>query len=417
MSPDARTAAPGSLTPSSFLTDEAALKREFDAAFATSLEAAKSALGDGAAMAPRVIETAFVSVWNQRGAVANAEQFRSLLADEIRHGAARALSRRASAGRFAGGKQTSASHTTASEAPGDVWAAIERGLHPVSSDAAHAAHANTGRHEAASHMKAVGKKKSWVVPVVVGVVALGAAVAGVLYVDRLGEDEGALTLVSSASIQPISTSPGQIGSTTLGDGSKMKMGPETKIFIPDAFPDKARVLKIEGTAQFEVAKAADNKDLPFRVIAKRVHVIATGTNFIISAYPSDSGMAVFVKDGSVTVKAGKSVSTVAAGQGLIVENNVPRQPTADESAQAFGWVDGQVSVQHKQLRTVLAALTRWFNYDVKVPDLPLLDRDASINVPLDSSLLAIRQVEKSANVKLTFEGETKAFRDATPTKK
>jgi ferric-dicitrate binding protein FerR (iron transport regulator) len=418
MSPDARTAAPSSLTPSTFLTDESALRREFDAAFAASLDAAKSALGDGAAMAPRVVETAFVNVWNQRGTVANADQFKALLADEIRHGAARALSRRASAGRFAGGKQATASHTTASEAPSDVWAAIERGLHPVASDAAHAAHATTGRHEAASHMKAVGKKKSWVLPVALGALAIVVAVAGVLWVDRLGEDEGALALVSSASLQPIAaTSPGQIGSTTLGDGSKMKIGPESKVFIPDAFPDKARVLKLEGTAQFEVAKAAEGKNLPFRVIAKRVHVIATGTNFVVSAFPSDSGMAVFVKDGSVTVKAGKTVSTVAAGQGLIVENNVPRQPTADESAQAFGWVDGRVSVQHKQLRTVLAALTRWFNYDVKVPDLPLLDRDASIDVPLDSSLLAIRQVEKTANVKLTFEGETKAFRDATPAKK
>ena len=145
-------------------------------------------------------------------------------------------------------------------------------------------------------------------------------------------------------------------------------------------------------------------------------MIATGTKFTVSAFPTDSGMAVFVKEGTVTVKAGKTTSTIGAGQALIVENNVPRQPTAEESAQAFGWVDGQISVQHKQLRTVVAALTRWFNFDVKVPDLPLLDRDASINVPLDSSKLAITQVEKSANVKFTYEGETKVFRDAAKKK-
>jgi len=49
---------------------------------------------------------------------------------------------------------------------------------------------------------------------------------------------------------------------------------------------------------------------------------------------------------------------------------------------------------------------------VKVPDLPLLDRDASFSVPLDSSRLAISQVEQSANVKFAYEGETKVFRDA-----
>lgn len=417
MSPDARTASPSSLTPSSFLPDEAALKREFDAQFASSLAEARAQLGDATAMAPRVVETAFVSAWNQRGMIATAAQLKTVLTDEIRHGAARALSRRHSAGRFAGGKQAQTSHAAVSEAPADVWAGVEKAMHASSSSAAHEAHASTGRHETASHMKSVGKRSSWVVPVAIGAFALVVTIGGMLYLNRLGEDDGALALVSSAAIQPlVTTSPGQIGSTTLGDGTKMRVGPETKIFVPDAFPDKARVIKVEGTAQFDVAKSADGKSLPFRVIAKRVHVIATGTSFVISAFPNDSGMAVFVKEGSVTVKAGKTTSTVGAGQALLVENNVPRQPTAEESAQAFGWVDGQISVQHKQLRTVVAALTRWFNFDVKVPDLPLLDRDASINVPLDSSKLAITQVEKSANVKFTYEGETKVFRDATKKK-
>jgi hypothetical protein len=51
---------------------------------------------------------------------------------------------------------------------------------------------------------------------------------------------------------------------------------------------------------------------------------------------------------------------------------------------------------------------------VKVVDLPLLERQASLDVPLDSSRLAISQVEKSANVKFAYEGETKVFKDAAP---
>ena len=86
-------------------------------------------------------------------------------------------------------------------------------------------------------------------------------------------------------------------------------------------------------------------------------------------------------------------------------------------------MNGQV-IAHGQLRHVVEALTRWFNYDVKVIDLPLLERPAGFEVPLDSSRLAIAQVEKSANVKFAYEGETKVFRDAsgkpaakTPSKK
>jgi hypothetical protein len=39
---------------------------------------------------------------------------------------------------------------------------------------------------------------------------------------------------------------------------------------------------------------------------------------------------------------------------------------------------------------------------------------ASIDVPLDSSKLAITQVEESAKVKFGYEGDSKVFRDAPP---
>jgi ferric-dicitrate binding protein FerR (iron transport regulator) len=292
-----------------------------------------------------------------------------------------------------------------------VWSQIEKTIHGEGHSAeAHAAAATAGRHDAASHMKSVAKSRSWAPAIGIGVVALGIALAGAVYMNRLGEDDAILSAVSAQGIQPIASSPGQIGSLTLGDGSKMRIGPETKVFIPDGFPTKIRALKVDGTASFDVAAG---QTLPFRVVAKRMQFIATGTKFVVSAYPNDSGASVQVLEGSVTAKAGKQIKAVTAGQSLVVTRDSMRLPTDAERTEAFGWVDGQISVQHKQLRTVVEALTRWFNYDVKVPDLPLLDRDASFNVPLDSSRLAISQVEQSANIKFAYEGETKVFRDAT----
>src|SRR4051812_35390863 len=117
MSTDARTASPSPLT-KSMLGDEAALKSAFDAEFDACLANAKSQLGDATSLAPKVVESAFVSVWNRRPTVSSRDQLKAMLDEEIRHGSARALSRRASAGRFAGGK-----HATASHATGDASAA------------------------------------------------------------------------------------------------------------------------------------------------------------------------------------------------------------------------------------------------------------------------------------------------------
>lgn len=399
----------------SFLSDEQALKRAFDSNYDASLASAQSQLGDATLLAPRVVEVAFLNAWNQRETLATEEEFKTLLADEIRHGSARALSRRASGHRFGslgGGTQTGP-HAVVPKADAEhVWSQIHKTLHGEGqSAAAHAAVATASRHEAASHMKSVAKRRSWAIPIAVGVVTILAAVAIALYIDSLGEDEAIVTAVNQQGLQPIASNSGQIGTVTLGDGTKMKIGPETRVVIPDGFPTKIRAVKVDGTASFEVASGLE---LPFRVVAKRVHFIATGTKFVISAFPTDSTVGVQVREGTVTIKGAGKPATVAANSSAMVEKGAVRQPTEEEQTQAFGWVDGRISVQHKQLRTVVAELTRWFNYDVKVTDLPLLDREASFAVPLDSSRLAISQVEQSANVKFAYEGETKVFRDAKP---
>ena len=420
-SPDTRSPSPSSsppLAPSTYLSDESAFRRAFDAEFNGALADARSKLGDAATLAPRVVETAFVNVWQQRASLVTHDQFKKTLADEVHHGAARALSRRAAAHRFGGSNardentMTGTHPATVDGDPEAAWSRITRTIHGEGSTArAHREAASATRHDAAAHMKDVAKRPSWVVPVVIGVIALVGALFMVKKLDRMGEDDAMYAAVTSPIIQPIASSSGQIGKVTLGDGTKMQFGPETKVYIPDGFGTKIRALRIEGTANFDVAP---NQPMAFRVVANKTHFIATGTKFAVSAYPDDSAEMVLVEEGSVTVKHGKLEQTVAANQAAVSDAKGIHAATAAQQTEAFGWVKGQITVQNKQLRQVVAALTRWFNYDVKVPDLPLLDREASIDVPLDSSRLAISQVERSANVKFAYEGETKVFRDAGP---
>jgi ferric-dicitrate binding protein FerR (iron transport regulator) len=416
MTPDARTETPSPLTGAGVLTDEASLKRAFDEESAQCLASAKSQLGDATSLAPRVVENAFIAVWMQRMNVNSREQMRTMLADEIRHGAARALSKRHSGARFgAVGGAHAKSHTSAADAesPAHMWSQVEKSLHSGASAEARAATAAAGRHEAASHLKDMSKRPSWVVPVIIGVVALGISVAGVLYFDRLGEDDVQLALVANQSIQPIASASGQIGTTKLPDGSGMTMGPETKIWIPETFGTKSRVVKVEGTAAFDVKPGME---LPFRVVARRMHFIATGTKFAISTFNPDTLPMVLVQEGQVTIKAGKKTAVATAGQAMVADaSNGIRAATDDEKAEAFNWIDRRVTVRNKPLRYVVNEMTRWFNYDIKVPDTQLLDRMATIDVPLDSSRLAITQVEQSAHLKFAYEGEAKVFRDAPAT--
>src|SRR5262249_39409872 len=156
------------------------------------------------------------------------------------------------------------------------------------------------------------------------------------------------------------------------------------------------------------------KDLPFRVIARRTHFIATGTKFVLTSFPEDSSAVLKVLEGTVTVKGAKGTQVVSANQTVFVDSaGFPppphgAAPTEAEASRAFAWIDGRV-VSNRHLRDATATLMRWFNMDIKIPDAALNERDAAFNVPLDSSnttLAAIKQIEQSAKVKFGFDGDT-----------
>jgi len=419
-SQDAQTGSPSSVTSSptssAYLRDETALRRAFDAEFAGAMATAREKLKDAPTLAPRVVETAFVNVWQQRASLTSLQQFKQVLADELNHGAARALSRRVAAHRFGGSASRdevtmTGTHAASPQADAEeAWSRITRTIRGEGNTAAaHQAAASAGRHDAASHMKDMSKGRNWTVPIIIGVVAVAVSVWLVMKLSSLGEDDAMLAAVASPSIQPISSGAGQIGSVKLGDGSQMQLGPETKVFIPDGFPTKLRVLKVDGTAGFEVAP---NQTLQFRVVANHTHFIATGTKFAVSAYAEDSSASVFVQEGSVTVKAGKAIAVVAAGQAMVADKTGIHPLSDDAKTESFSWLDHKLTIQQKPLRHVVAEMGRWFNTDLKVPDAPLLDRPASIDVPLDSNMLAIKQIEQSANVKFGYEGQNRVLRDA-----
>jgi ferric-dicitrate binding protein FerR (iron transport regulator) len=418
---DGGAASPSSVSTATVLSDESALRRVFDAEYQKLITSARTQLGEAASHATRIVECAFVDAWGQRASIKSSQDLNAFLASEVQRGSARALSRRAAAHRFGthGGRDevqlTGHSSASAAADADRSWAEVTKAIHSTGPSAdAHLAAATAGRHEAAAHMKSVAKKTNWTIPIVVGVLVIAVVAVGIRYLDRLGADDAAVQPVMSNALQPlVASSSGQIGSLNLADGTKMRIGPETKVFIADGFPTKFRAVRVEGTAFFDVAP---NQPLPLRVVLKKGQVIATGTKFVVSGYANDSAFMVLVREGSVTVKSDKLSSSLTANQTATIRGSTSETPTEAQRAEAFGWVDNQFSMTDKPLRDVMEGLVRWFNLDIKIPDSKILDRKTTVSVALDSSRAAIAQVEKTANVKFAYEGESKVFRDATAKK-
>jgi len=408
------------LTPGAPLNDPRSLEQYFRSHFTELATEAKAQLDDASSAAPRVVEGAFRHAWEERERILTPQDLDSFLHEELRHGVAREKSRRASLHRHdaSGGSKATATHAPPALDVEQSWNHLSHQLHLVPDDARTVAAQEVAahlRHDTAGHVADMAKTRSWKAPVAVGVLAAIVVAGGIYYVDRLG-DEGAVTGALAAPDARVHVASNQqMAIVGLDDGTKVTLAPESKLIVPKRFGDQMRAVKLDGEAAFTVPP---RKSAPFEIRAGSASIVVTGTVLMVRAFASESAVVIALKEGTANVKVGDSTRAVKTGDALFVKKNVMREATAPELQEATTWNDKTLTISNRQLRDVLPQLKRWYGLDIKVVDLPLLDRSVSLQSSLDSQMEAIKGVESSANVKFGWEGKTMVFRDATaPAKK
>ncbi|HKW50073.1 MAG TPA: FecR family protein [Gemmatimonadaceae bacterium] len=403
-------------TPGVPLSNAASLEQYFRAHFSDLATEAKAQLDDAGAAAPRVLESAFRHAWEERERISTSHDLDAFLHEEVRHGAAREKSRRASLHRYdthGGGK--AAPHSSAQLDVDQSWAHLSRALHFVPDDISVAEQESAAllRHDAAGHVAELAKKRSWKVPIAIVVVAAALVGSGIYYVDRLG-DEGAITgALAAPDARTHVAATAQLAKVTLDDGTQVVLAPESKLIVPKLFGDVMRAVKLEGAATFTVGKG---RPKPLEIRANNAHILVTGTILIVRAFASETTVVVALKEGSANVKVGDSVHVVPTGKALFVKGKDVREATTPEFEEATSWNDQTLTIANRQLRDVLPQLRRWYGMDIKVLDPKLLDRMVTIQAPLDSQMEAIKAVQQSANVQFAWgdDRKTMTFKDAPP---
>jgi ferric-dicitrate binding protein FerR (iron transport regulator) len=402
------------------LDDEHALHHAFVAEYPTLAAEALAELGpDAAALSPKVVEGAFVRAWDARSRFQTPAQLHQFLVEDVHHAAARALSRRAAAHRFAGHDAPQTRHAR----PTDVvdleqsWAHV---LHALRGEAhspqALAEAAALSRHEAANHIAVIEKSVPvWKIAAVIAVVA-GALFGAVSVMDYLGADAKIAAAVNAADVRVITSLPAQVGVVTLDDGSTVRLAPESKLSIPKGFGPDLRAVKLEGAATFAVAQGQSR---PFQVYAPGAVIVATGTAFTVRRYEGEEVTAVVVQEGTVDVRLGEQTQSLVAGGGLVIgAGGAARAATTAEIDEAAGWNTGILAVTNRPLREVLPQLRRWYGLTVMAPQDELLARPVSLRASLDSSRQAIRGIEESTGLEFGYIGPNMVFKErSTPARK
>lgn len=394
--------------------DESALERIFRDHYTVLTREAMEVLEDGPASA-RTVESAFVRIWKDRARFGTPEELETFLHKCVHDGAVVRQSRRAVMHNFDTNPGAHAHRAPPSkEVPpvDDSWAHVVAALHASAPDAAAISHelADHSRHEAAEHLAAIAKGPPWkaIAGIVVALLIIGAGVVWLL--DRVSNDSAVVGAINSPQARTLGTRPGQQAELTLTDGSTVRLGGDSRVRVPPRFGVELRSLRLDGTGTFTVARGQSRE---FDVRAKNASIRATGTAFTVRAYPDDSTVTVRVKDGGVTVYAGKDKRAVDAGKALVVAaNGTLREPSPQELAQALAWTDGTFSVSNQPLRDVLPQVTRWYGIELRTHDSAILNRPVTMKAPLTSIREAIEGIEKSAGVVFGYEGKAMMLYDS-----
>lgn len=396
--------------------DLGALEKLFRAAYPILLAKAKEVLGDDTAAA-RVVERLFPRLFAERAALATPDALSQMLDGAVHEAAVRERSRLAGIRkRDDAGAKSSAAAPSADE----VWKRISTAIQGPSAEAVAQASQMKDklRHEAGGHIREMTKTTPWYIRAGAGA-ALLAVVAVILFVFSKSGEKGRLQRqVAGLDVRDLKTGTGQRGNVTMDDGTTAMFGAETRVVVPTEFLKTQRGVGLTGAAEFKVAQETS---FPFQVLAGNVIVTATGAEqFAVRTYPTDSGVIVRAKEGSVKVEVQEPVvseHTLNAGQALFIKpDGSTSQPTDAQMSEALGYLDGTFSVENKSLRHTLAEIKKWYGTELFLKDTTMGAKVVSMTAPLTSSTEAIKAVEAASGLAFGWEGKTMVLKEPEPAK-
>lgn len=160
---------------------------------------------------------------------------------------------------------------------------------------------------------------------------------------------------------------GGIYAVNLSDGTRVWLNSKSTLRYPVEFSGDKRIVVLEGEAYFEVAK---NLHIPFMVKTKSGNVTVLGTHFNVSAYIEDQAFAATLAEGKVKVStidtSDKRAVIIAPGeQARINHKKDAIEVIAVDPSVYTAWKDGKFYFENESLKSILAKMSRWYNFNVK----------------------------------------------------
>ena len=198
---------------------------------------------------------------------------------------------------------------------------------------------------------------------------------------------------------------GKTSEILLPDGSHVFLNAGSRLIYPEFFADKTREVFLVGEAFFDVKP---NAQQPFIVQTTDIRIKVLGTQFNVSAYPSDNVIETVLTSGRVRLEqnnSGMFPETTEMIPGQLAAFNKTERTTRLKAVEVENytlWKENLLKFESTDLSRVVKKLERYYNIRVKYND-PFLG-GVKISGKLDLSdnrELVLDNVAVAASVKIT----------------
>ena len=239
---------------------------------------------------------------------------------------------------------------------------------------------------------------------VVGLLA-AAAVVGVVGTRQLRKapDPGAQATLA----RTYTTGVGQRDSVRLADGTRIVLGPDTRLTVPADYGTASRSVELRGDGYFDVVHDAAK---PFTVRVGRAVVEDIGTTFSVESDDA-AATSVSVIAGSVRLRPAASEATsgvvLAAGdRGSIDEAG---RATAQQHVvrdEDVAWTHGRLVFRDAPLSRVANELRRWYGVTLRVNDSALLSTPVSTSFAGEPADRVLNIIGLTLGARVQRQGDT-----------
>lgn len=173
-------------------------------------------------------------------------------------------------------------------------------------------------------------------------------------------------------MQTVQVPAGQNAQVTLADGSKVWLNAGSTLHFPTRFPDKERLVNLEGEGFFEVQA---NKEKPFIVSTTSYTIKALGTTFNVNAYKKSKDFETSLLTGKVEVAdhAGKQTILLSPNNRVVLDGNKLKTLPIQDS-EYFLWREGIICF-NEPLSEVLKKLELYFDVKIEVNNKRVLQNE------------------------------------------